>query len=330
MKNIVIIGGGTGTLTLLSGLREYPTNNAVIVSSADDGGSTGRLRDQLGVMPPGDIRQCLVGLSYTDETLRQLFSYRFEKGELKGHSAGNIIIAALEKITGDIDRTIAVAAKLLNVRGQVVPVTIYPTKLSAVLENGKKIIGEHLIDEPQHNAELRIKKLELRSFGPANPRAIKLIKEANVIIFGPGDLFTSTVPNLLVKGILPAISKSTAKKVLITNLMTKWGQTNNFKASDFVEVIQQYLGRPGLDAVILNNKMPSLSVLNYYKKEKARFVEPDAATVKKMGVEIIAASLLSHNYYQKNSADVLRRSYLRHDTKKLAKLIYQLASKHGD
>lgn len=327
MKNIVIIGGGTGTLTLLSGLREYPTNNAVIVSSADDGGSTGRLRKELGVMPPGDIRQCLVGLSYTDGTLRELFSYRFEKGELKGHSVGNLIIAALEKVTGDIEKAIIQAAKLLNVRGQVVPVTKFPTKLSAILENGKKIVSEHLIDEPPFDKlRAKISKLFLKPNSPANPRALRLIQDADVIVFGPGDLFTSTVPNLLVSGMAKAIAKSPAKKVLIVNLMTKWGQTNGFKASDFVEVLQKYLGRTSLDTMIMNNKMPQRSVLNYYKKEKATFVEPDSATVKKMGAQVISTNLLSPNYHQKNSADVLSRSYLRHDSKKLAKIIYDLVS----
>ena len=146
MKKIVIIGGGTGTFTLLSGLRKFPSDNSVVVSTADDGGSTGRLRGELGVIPPGDIRQCLGGLSYTDETLRKLFSYRFAKGDLKGHTVGNIIIAALEKITGSVEQAIIQSAKMLNVRGQVVPVTLHPTRLSAIYNNGKKIIGEHNIN----------------------------------------------------------------------------------------------------------------------------------------------------------------------------------------
>lgn len=326
MKNIVIIGGGTGTLTLLSGLREYPTNNAVIVSSADDGGSTGRLREQLSVMPPGDIRQCLVGLSYTDQLMRELFSYRFEKGDLKGHTVGNIFIAALEKCAGDIEKAIGYAAKILNVRGEVVPITRRPTILSVVLENGKKIVGEHFIDEPLHNGNLKIKSVKLTPNILANPRALHLIRDADAIVFGPGDLYTSTIPNLLVKGVVQAIQQSRAKKILITNLMTKWGQTNGFKASDFLEVLQTYLGSVCLDSVIMNNKIPNPKVLHYYKNEKSQFIEPDVATVKKMGVAVVASNLLSHNYYQKSSADALKRSYLRHDPKKLSKIIYNLVS----
>src|SRR4051812_16786495 len=152
MKNIVIIGGGTGTFTLLNGLRKYPSNNSVIVSSADDGGSTGILRKELGVMPPGDIRQCLVGLSYTQKEMQELFNFRFNAGSLKGHTVGNIILAALDKIAGT-EEAINLAGKMLNVRGQVVPVSLSPTILSAQLKNGKKLIGEHNIDDQNPKGE---------------------------------------------------------------------------------------------------------------------------------------------------------------------------------
>ena len=324
MKNIVIIGGGTGTSTLLSGLRQFPTNNSVIVSSADDGGSTGALRKELGVMPVGDIRQCLLALSYTEKPLQALFSYRFNQGVLAGHTAGNIILAALEKSLGSNEEAIKVAAKILNVRGQVVPVTKFPTTLTAILENGKKIVSEHLIDEPRHNGALKIKNLKLNPSGPANPRALRLITKADAIVFGPGDLYTSTIPNLLVKGIVPAIQKSRAKKILIVNLMTKWGQTNNFKVSHFVQAMQKYLGKASLDTVILNNKTPDPGVLKQYKKARAKFVEPDVAGLKKMGVRIVSANLVSNEHPIKVKADQLQRSFLRHDSKKLAKIIYGL------
>ncbi|MDP3741362.1 MAG: YvcK family protein [bacterium] len=326
MKNIVIIGGGTGTFTLLSGLRKFPTNNSVIVSSADDGGSTGKLRAELGVMPPGDIRQCLVGLSYTDETLRDLFNYRFDKGTLNGHSLGNIIIAGLEKSTGSIEKAIIEAARLLNVRGQVVPVTLYPTQLTATLENGKKIVGEHNIDEPSYakasEGTARIKSLSLRPNTSANPRAFGLIESADVIIFGPGDLYTSTIPNLLPKGMATAIKKSKAMKVLVVNIMTKWGQTHGFKASDFVRELEKYLTPAKLDVVIVNTQKPKLEHLSHYKKEKAEFVENDLSKI--TGIKVIARALLDGNSHQKNNADVLKRSLLRHDSDKLAKVIYEL------
>lgn len=344
MKNIVIIGGGTGTFTLLSGLREYPSNNSVIVSSADDGGSTGILRRDLGVMPPGDIRQCLVGLSYTQKEMRELFDFRFAEGVLKGHTAGNVIIAALEKITGSIDESINLASKMLNVRGQVLPVTLKATTLSAVLTNGKKVVGEHNLDEANWksarggsafsgNAESRIKKLELKPNGPANPKALEAIKNADVIIFGPGDLFTSTIPNLLVKGVKEAVNKSKAKKVLITNLMTKHGQTDGFNASDFVKTLEKYLSDPSsqggakagkIDYVLANNKKPSAEILKKYAKEKAKFVEVDVRELAELKVESVVQDFISNQVIKPKAGDVLKRSMLRHDCDKLAKVIWQL------
>ena len=322
MKNIVIIGGGTGTFTLLSGLRKYPSNNTVIVSSADDGGSTGILRKELGVMPPGDIRQCLVGLSYTQKEFQQLFNFRFPTGSLAGHTVGNIIIAALEKVTGSIDEAINLSAKMLNVRGTVLPVTLKPTLLLAVLENGKTLVGEHNID--QQNIKLQIsniKSLKLKPNGPANPKALAAVKSADAIIFGPGDLFTSTILNLLVKGVAEAINKSSAKKILITNIMSKFGQTDGFKASDFVKVLEQYL-KGKIDIALVNNKKPAGTILQKYSKEKAKFIGPDAKNLKSL--KVVQENLISNSTIKKQTGDKLKRSFLRHDSDKLAKLIWGL------
>jgi uncharacterized cofD-like protein len=329
MKNIVIIGGGTGTFTLLSGLRKYPSNNSVIVSSADDGGSTGILRKDLGVFPPGDIRQCLVGLSYTQTEMRELFNFRFNKGGLAGHTAGNIILAALEKITGNTETAIEIASKMLNVRGQVLPASLTPTTLSAILQNGKKIIGEHFIDDPfsakaTKGRQSPIKKLILSS-ARANPNAIKALQQADVIIFGPGDLFTSVLPNILVKGVARAINKSKAKKVLVTNIMTKFGQTDGFKASDFVKVLESYL-KGKINYVVANNKKPNVEILKKYAGEKAKFVEADIAGLSKTKVEAVSLDLLSTNIVKKTAGDKLKRSILRHDPEKLAKIIWELIS----
>jgi uncharacterized cofD-like protein len=321
MKNIVIIGGGTGTYTLLSGLRKFPVNNSVIVSTADDGGSTGILRESLGVVPPGDIRQCLVGLSYTEDYLKDLFSYRFEKGVLKGHAAGNIIISALEKITGGIKPAIALASRMLNVRGEIIPATLKPTNLSALLENGKKIVGEHNIDEPKKNFESGIMNLELKPKLPANPDAVKALKSANVIVFGPGDLFTSIIPNLLVKGIREAINNSKAKKVLVCNIMTKFGQTDGFAASDFVNELEKYL-KDKIDAVVVNSEPPKNKIFAKYKKEKAEMVRLDEKNIKT--AKIIKANLIHNFKFKRNHADSLKRSFLRHDPDKAAKIIWEL------
>lgn len=323
MKNIVIIGGGTGTFTLLSGLRQFPVNNSVIVSTADDGGSTGRLRDELGVVPPGDIRQCLVGLSYTEQSLKDLFSYRFAQGSLSGHTVGNIIIVALEKILGNTESAIKITAKLLNVRGQVVPVTTYPTILSAVLQNGRIITGEHNIDEPAGNVSLHIKSLHLSPQKPPNPRALDLIRRADAIIFGPGDLYTSTIPNLLVKGVKETIQKSKSTKILVTNIMTKFGQTNNFQASDFVRVLEEYLDHK-LDVVVANNQSIDSQVLKQYHRVKAKPVKVDIKALQQQGIKVIARPLVSKIKQAKIKGDVIKRSLLRHDSAKLAKIIWKL------
>ncbi len=328
MKNIVIIGGGTGTFTLLAGLRKFPSNNAVIVSSADDGGSTGILRRELGVMPVGDIRQCLIGLSYTDPALQKAFSYRFETGSLKGHAVGNILLAAMEKTMGSIEDAISIAAKMLNVRGDIIPITLFPTKLSAVYGNGKKVIGEHNIDEPRKPVAAAITKLILTPSAPANPRAIAALKHADAIIFGPGDLFTSVLPNLLVKGVPDAIAGSRAKKILITNIMTRRGQTDGFRASDFVRVLNGYLAIRGvphpLDIAIVNSKRPDAALLSAYKKQKAAFVEPDTAAIKALGVAVATGDILARLAVAPVRGDRLPRSVLRHDSDKTARIIWKI------
>lgn len=326
-KNIVIIGGGTGTATLLSGLRKFPSNNSVIVSSADDGGSTGQLRKELGVFPPGDIRQCLIGLSYAQEEMRHLFGYRFEAGPLKGHNVGNIIIAALEKVTGSAEKAIGQAGRMLNIRGQVLPVSLKPTILTAILDNGKKIVGEHYIDDQKFSGDVSPIKVLKLSPVQVNPKVIKALMEADAIVFGPGDLYTSILPNLLVKGVKEAIIKSTAKKILVTNIMTRYGQTDGFKASNFVRVLESYLGSK-INTTIVNNKKPSTTWLKKYKKQKAEFVEPDLKAIEKMGIKVITANLLSTNIYQKSSSDTLQRSFLRHNSDKIAKLIWGISTKY--
>lgn len=327
MRTIVIIGGGTATFTLLKGLRQFPTNNIVIVSTADDGGSTGILRRELGVMPMGDIRQCLIGLSYTVPALQHLFAYRFKTGSLTGHSVGNILLAALQKVAGNPEGAIAEAARLLNVRGEVLFVSQQPTMLSAKLTDGTLIKSEHELDEPVTKKRAPIAKLML-SKADANPRALDAIARADAIILGPGDLYTSTFPNLLVPGIAEAIKASKAEKVLITNIMTKLGQTEGFVASDFVREANAYLGADKgvsvIDTVIVNTKKPAPEVLARYKKEKAAFVEPDLPGLKKTGVRIIAAAVIGNHVHKKVRGDALTRSLIRHDAEKTAEIIWNL------
>ncbi len=320
MKNIVIIGGGTGTFTLLSGLKKYPANNSVVVSNADDGGSTGILRKELGVFPVGDLRQCLVGLSSAEQSLKDLFNYRFDSGSFKGHSMGNLILASLEKITGNVDGAIDSAGKMLKITGQVLPVTLKPAVLSALLKNGRKIIGEHNIDIPQKRAP--IKSISLNPNGPVNPKVLTAIKSADAIVLGPGDLYTSVLPSLLVKGVKEAIDKSKANKILVLNIMTQTGQTDKFKPADFVKTINSYMGKKKLDVVLVNIKKPHTKALMAYKKQGAEYIVPQTKGLS--GLEIIKKDFLSQVIHKKNKGDILHRSLLRHDSDKVAKIIWEL------
>ena len=204
MKKVTVIGGGTGTFVVLSGLKEYPFDLGVIVSMMDSGGSTGRLRDQLGVLPPGDLRQCLVALSEAPLLWRKLFLYRFESGDLANHNFGNIFLSALEKVTKSYDKVIETVSYVLKTKGKVIPVTFDKTHLCVTYESGKTIKGEGNIDE-DNKEKSRIKKAYLDPLVQANPEALKRIKQSNFIIIGPGDLYTSIFPVLLTKGIKEAM-----------------------------------------------------------------------------------------------------------------------------
>jgi len=293
---------------VLSGLKRYSVNLSAIVTMADDGGSSGRLRDDYGVLPPGDIRRALVALSKSDKVLRELFNYRFRDGGLSGHNFGNLFLSSLEQITGSFALAVKKAHEVLNVRGEVVPVTLSDTRLFAELENGRLIKGEANIDIPKHDPNLKIKKVFLKPKARANPDALKVIKRADLVVIGPGDLYTSIIPTILVSGITDAIKRSKAKKVFVMNLMTKFGETNNFEAADFVSALENYLGEQVLDYVILNKERPPVSKLKYYKrKDKASFVNPIFEDKRARKIKLLD-----------------RGKFIRHDEKKLAKTLTKL------
>lgn len=320
-KNIVVIGGGTGTFTVLSGLKKHPYNLTAIVSMADDGGSTGRLRDELGVLPPGDIRQCLVALSEADLLLRDLFNYRFEGGELGGHSFGNLFISAFEKITGNLNKALEEIGNVLKIKGRVLPVTLDKVRLRAKLENGTEVNGENEINRSWLLSKFGIKKLFLKPQAKANPKAVQAILEADAIIVGPGNLYCSILPNFLVKGIPEAIKKSKAIKIYNCNLMTKHGHTDGFKVSDFVDTIEQYLGKKVFDCVVYNAKQPSAALLKKYSDEGG-WVEPDKKALKNK--RFVSADLMSSIQHRQDPADKLKRTLIRHDPNKLAETIISL------
>src|SRR3989338_1628649 len=238
-KKIVVIGGGTGTFTVLSGLKHFPVDLTAIVTMADDGGSTGVLRDEFGVLPPGDLRQCLVALSDADLVMRKLFNHRYDRGELKGHNFGNIFISTLEQVTGSLDRALDVAGEILNIRGRVVPVTLTKVDLVTELKNGKVLHGESALSDYQLVSRFGIKKSFLTPAAKANPKALQAIKEADLIVVGPGNLYASLIPNFLVTGIGRAFIASKAKKIYVANLMNKHGHTDDFLVSDYVQTLER-------------------------------------------------------------------------------------------
>ena len=319
-QRIVTIGGGTGSFTLLSGLKNYPVELSAIVSMADDGGSTGILRDELGVLPPGDIRQCLVALSESSKILRELFNYRYAGGGLSGHSFGNIFISTLEKISGNFNQAIKEAGKILRIKGKVIPVTLRNTKLTALLNSGKKIIGQHNIDESDLT---NLKRLHLVPRAETNPEAVRKIMEADKIIINPGNFFCSVIPNFLTKGLTEAIVKSKAKKIYVCNLMTKLGHSDNFTTVDFISNINKYAGSDIVEYVIYNTESPEERLIKKYSRKGEYFVETgDIDSFK--NIKFIGKELLSHKVYKQKKSDKIKRTLIRHDSAKTAEAILMI------
>lgn len=312
-KRIVCLGGGNAMpKAVLQGLKKYPVKLSVICAMLDSGGSAGRLRKEFKIISPGDIRRALIALADTSPVIEDLFNYRFQTGEFKGHNFANLFITALELTTKNYQRTIQEISKFLKIKHQVLPVTLENAELWAVLENGKIISGERNIDNPKHNGNLKIKRVFLKPKAKAYPKAIKAIKEANLIIIGPGDLYSSLSQILLTEGISQAIKKSKARKVYICNLMNKHGETNNFSVLDFVKEIEKYLSG-GLDCVIYNTKKPTMKRLEKYKKEHPELLnlvsfDKDLASQKKF---------IGDNFIFSSGAIV-------HNPEKLAKTILKL------
>ena len=323
MKNIVTIGGGTGSFVLLSGLKNHPVNLSAIVSMADDGGSTGVLRDELGILPPGDIRQCLVALSDSSDEMRQLMNYRFESGALRGHSFGNLLLGALEKINGGFLAGLKEAVKILNVKGEVIPVTADAVNLFLDLKNGVTIKGEAAINKNFDLESVGIKRLYLKPRARANAHAIKKIKEADIIVIGPGNFYCSIIPNLLVESIADAIRASKATVIFNCNLVNKNGHTERFTLDDYVDVINGYLGGNRIDFVTFNGKKPTKILVQKYGK-KREFLVPFAKDDRdQRSYKVVVTDLLSTASQRYSQADILakHRAFIRHDVEKLAKII---------
>lgn len=279
MLKVLTIGGGSGQFALLSSLRSLPGIEVTsIVSMVDSGGSTGRLRDELGILPPGDILKCLLALSPEQAVTRKLLQSRFSRnGRLKGHSVGNLLLTFLSTYTGSFAEGVSAMADVLGVRGKVLPVTVDRATLVAELTDGRRIFGEAAIDVPRGNQREKIKQTYLvphhNDHIEVHPPVLDAIREADIILIGPGDLYTSVVPNFNVPGVGEAISESSAKLIYNINIMTKYGETDEFSALEFVQEVEKYTQR-NIDMVIMNSSRPDQDLLDRYKTQKSDYVEP--------------------------------------------------------
>ncbi len=319
MKKIVVLGGGTGNFVVLRGLKQYEVDLTAIVSMADDGGSTGILRDELGVLPPGDVRQCLVALSNSSRLLRSLMNYRFENGNLGGHSFGNLLLSALEKVTGSFEKAVEEAGKILYIRGKVLPVTTHQVRLKMILSNRKVLEGEREIYLSQE-IDKGYKSIFLEPYPRVNPRVLDEIKNADLMVLGPGGLHTSIIPNFLVEGVTEAICKTQATKVYVTNLMNRKGQTTGYKVSDYLKEMVTYLGKDCIDYILVNNKKPVEELIARYSEE-GQIVANDMVN----DPRVIHADMLG-NFAEENKRDLIKRSLIRHDSKKLAQELMRIVN----
>lgn len=308
---IVAIGGGTGLSTLLRGLKVYSVNLTAIVTVADDGGSSGRLRRENGVLPPGDIRNCLAALADEEKLLTELFQYRFQAGEgLTGHSFGNLFLTAMSDVAGDLEQAIAASSKVLAVRGCVLPATLSDVRLWAQLEDGRRIEGESSITA----AGGKIRRIGCTPERPvAPPAAIRAIEEADLIVLGPGSLYTSVIPNLLVPQICEAIARSQAARIYICNIMTQAGETDGFSVSDHIREIDRACGRKLFDAVMVHRQSPSAKSLIRYAKDNSHPVALDRDAVERLGRRIVLRNVMEED----------DRGCVRHDSQRLAREVWR-------
>jgi len=322
-KKIVMIGGGTGSFVVLSGLKKFSVELSAVVSVTDSGGSTGRLRTEFGFLPVGDIRQCLAALAVENgnDYIRKLLLYRFHKGKgLKGHNLGNLILTALTDLMGSEPKAIEKASQIFRLQGKVIPVTTSNIQLGAEYEDGEVVIGEHQIDEPAFGGGKKIVRLFTKPKAEVYKGVLKILKKVDLIVLGPGDLYTSILPNLIIKGMAEAIKKSSAKVVYVVNLMTRYSQTHQYSAQDHVDKIEEKIG-DNIDFVLVNNKKIPDEMQRIYQKEKGFPVKDDLNSSR---YKVIRDNFLTSKKWVKPKGDRLQRSYLRHDSSKLAETIIGL------
>lgn len=318
MKRVVVIGGGTGNFAVLRGLKSFPVELSAIVSMADDGGSTGILRDELGVLPPGDVRQCLIALSNSSRLMRSLMNYRFENGGLGGHSFGNLLLSALEKVTGSFEKAVEEMGRILFIKGKVIPVTTHQVRLKMLLANRRILEGEKEIYLSQE-IDQGYKSIYLEPYPKANPHAIHEIMNADLLVIGPGGLHTSLIPNLLVEGVSEALLQSQATKIFVVNLMNRKGQTTSFKVSDYLKELVKFIGEDIFDYILVNNQSPPRELIEVYAEE-GTLVENDLHESR-----VVIAPLLG-TVEEGHKKDFIKRNLIRHDSEKLAQELMKIVN----
>ena len=317
---IVAIGGGTGLSTMLRGLKKYTQNLTAVVTVADDGGGSGMLRQDLGMPPPGDIRHCMEALANTEPIMEKLLTYRFTDGSLTGQSFGNLILAALNGVTGSFEEAVAEMSHVLAITGRVVPVTSADVQLEAVFENGARVTGESQIAAFKREQDCRIHHVALIPDHPrATPAALEAIGEADLILLGPGSLYTSVIPNLLVDGISEAILDSPALKIYVCNIMTQDGETEGMTAQDHVAALLEH-GGPGLvDLCLCNSEPIGPELLERYSAEDAAPMEASRQEIELLGAELVCRPLLDEDC-----------GYARHSGLKVAQAVVDLYEQRAD
>jgi len=307
---IVVIGGGTGLSTLLRGLKSYSANITAVVTVADDGGSSGRLRREIGGLPPGDLRSCIAALADQEKLITALFQYRFKAGDgLTGHSFGNLFLTAMSDITDGWEQAIAASSQVLAVRGQVLPATLSDVSLWADLEDGRCIKGESKITAAAGKI-LRVGCTPARP--PALPNAIRAIMDADLIILGPGSLYTSVVPNLLVPEIVEAIARRTVPRIYVCNIMSQPGETEGYTVADHVKALDSTCGKRIFDAVLVQKKLPSSMALARYMQENSHPIVIDRERLMRLGCRVILANVMDED---------ANTQYVRHSSERLARVL---------
>lgn len=320
MKRIklVLIGGGTGLSVLARGLKDFPIDITTIVTVADDGGSTGKIRNEMDIPAPGDIRNVISALSDSESTIERLFQYRFKENQVEGHSLGNLLIAALTNMNDDFGHAVKELSKILNIRGRVIPSTNSSVRLNAVMEDGEIVYGESKI--PKKNKKIERVFLEPENVEPME-EAVEAIEDADLIVLGPGSLYTSVISNLCVKGIADSLLNCDAPKLYVSNVMTQPGETNHYTALDHVEAIHNHMGRHCINYAICSTQTFNSDVLQRYKEDGAVPVKCNMSDMEAQNIKV---------FTHENLVEVSQENYVRHNTEVLSKMIYEIAMRETE